>query len=75
MDRLDMALDLIREAQIEKENLSKYAEEYAKLPDYKDPGYWDAVQRLDRKYKRIPKKSVVNDNLRIARRILLDEYM
>lgn len=75
MDRLSMALDLIREAQVEKENLRKYAEEYAKLPKYGDPNYWDAVRKLDLKYKRIPKKSVVNDNLKIARRILLDEYM
>lgn len=75
MDRLDMALDLIREAQVEKENLTKYAEEYAKLPAYSDPNYWTALRELDRKYKRTPKKSVINDNLKIARRILLDEYM
>lgn len=75
MDRLSMALELIREAQVEKENLKQYTEELDKLPGYGEPDHWEKWQELDRKFKRIPKKSVVNDNLKLARRLLLNEYI
>lgn len=75
MDRLDMAISLIQEAKSERENLKIYDKEHEKLPKWGDPGYWEAWSKFVRRFPRAPKKSVVNDNLKMARRILLGEYM
>lgn len=75
MDRLNMAIALLQEAKTEKENLEIYNREYKRIPKYGDPGHWEAWDRLLKKFPRTPKKSVINDNIKMARRLLLDEYM
>lgn len=69
MDRLDMALELIREAQEEKKRLEAFNNEYSKASG------WDEISKVYNKYSPTPKKSVINDNLKMARRILKGEYV
>ena len=69
MDRLDMALELIREAQEEKKRLEAFNKEYSKASG------WDEISKIYNKYSPTPKKSVINDNLKMARRILKGEYV
>ena len=75
MDRLDMAIALLQEAKREKENLEIYNRDLKKIPGYGEPGHWDALDQLLKRFPRTPKKSVINDNIKMARRLLLDEYM
>lgn len=75
MDRLDMAISLIQEAKEEKALLEKYEKDYSKLPGYGEPGYREAVNNFFNKYPKSPHKSVVNDNLKMVRRILVGEYV
>lgn len=75
MDRLNMAIALLQEAKTEKENLEIYNQEYKKIPAYGEPGHWDALDQLLKRFPRTPKKSVINDNIKMARRLLLDEYI
>lgn len=75
MDRLNMAIALLEEAKKEKENLEIYNRELKKIPRYGEPGHWEAYDRLLTKFPRTPKKSVINDNIKMARRLLLGEYM
>lgn len=75
MDKLDIALALIEEAKAEKKRLKEYQKEYANLPDYSSANHWEAWRKLDEKYSPVPKKSVINDNLKMARRYLRDEYI
>lgn len=79
MDRLDMALSLIQEAKEEKARLEAFTAEYdrASKIDLRDPeNYsWAERQKVYNKFTPTPHKSVVNDNLKMARRILAGEYM
>ena len=75
MDRLEIALELIREAMDEKKRLEIYQRERAKLPGYGSPDYREALNKFYEKYPSSPKKSIINDNIKMARRILLGEYM
>lgn len=79
MDRLDMALSLIQEAKEEKARLEAFTAEYdrASKIDLRDPeNYsWAERQKVYNKFTPTPHKSVVNDNLKMARRILVGEYV
>lgn len=77
MDRLDMALALIEEAKVEKKRFEEYENEYklATVTDLENGGSWNEREKVWEKYTPIPKKSIVNDNLKMARRILVGEYM
>ena len=75
MDRLEMAIELIREAIDEKKRLEAYDKDYSKLPDYRDPNYREALRKFYDKYPSSPKKSIINDNIKMARRLLLGEYV
>lgn len=74
MDRLDLALALIQEAKQEKKRLNVMAADIAKIP-VDDPDYWKKRYAIESRYSPTPHKSVVNDNLKMARRILAGEYM
>lgn len=76
MDRLDMVLELVQEAKTEREALAKYEREYneALEKDLKTGGYKER-SKVWEKYTPTPKKSHVNDNLKMARRIPAGEYM
>ena len=73
MDRLDIAIDLIREAREERKRLAKMETEIDLIP-MSAPDYWKRRYDIEAKYTPMPHKSVINDNLKIARRILLGEY-
>lgn len=70
MDKLDIALELIRRAQQERKRLEAYKKEIDKV------GYnWQERSRIELRYTPLPRKSVINDSLRMARRILIEEYV
>ena len=75
MDRLEMAIELIREAIDEKKRLEAYDKEHSKLPKYGDPNFREAIDKFYDKYPSPPKKSIINDNIKMARRLLLGEYV
>lgn len=74
MDRLDMAIGLIREAKDEKKRLEDMEREIAKIPKG-TPDYWRARCDIESRYSPIPHKSVINDSLKTARRLLAREYV
>ena len=74
MDNLEFAIGLLREAQEEKIRLAKYEKEYKGLPSYGDPDYSDKANKFWSKWTTIPKKSVIKDNLKMARRLILKEF-
>ena len=74
MCRLEMAIELIREAIDEKKRLEIYEKERSKLPSYRDPNFREALSKFYDKYPSSPKKSIINDNIKMARRLLLGEY-
>lgn len=75
MDRLEMALELIREAQSEKQRLVKLDGEIKKLRGLEGREYWEKRNEIEARYSPLPRKSIVNDNLKVARRLLRYEYV
>lgn len=71
MDNFDMAVALIKEAQEQKRKCEEYHEARSATlnSDQKD---W---QKFYREHPATPKKSIVNDNIKLARRLLLKEYV
>lgn len=69
MNHFDMALALIQEAKEEKKRLENFNKEYSKADD------WDQISKVYDKYSPVPKKSIINDNLKMARRLLIGEYV
>lgn len=74
MDRLDMAIALIQEAKEERKRLEAMEKEIAKIPG-SGRDYWSMRMEIESRYNPTPHKSVVNDNLKTARRLLVREYM
>lgn len=74
MDRLDWAIELIREAQREKKYIMAMKAELDQLSIY-DPDYYVRHCEIARKYRRTPDRALIENNLKIARRILRDECM
>ena len=78
MDNLDMALALIQEAKEERKRLEAMEKEIARIPRGSD---WtvryesEARYEIEARYKPTPHKSVVNDNLKTARRLLARAYL
>ncbi len=71
MDNFDMVIELLREAQeeaIRYESFQRGYENLSVMGESDREKFW-------RKFKTIPKKSIVNDNIKLARRLLLKEYM
>lgn len=79
MNRLDMAIALIQEAKEEKVKLEAFTAEYnlAAEIDLGDPEKYSYAERqkVYNKFTPTPHKSIVNDNLKMARRLLAGEYM
>lgn len=73
MDYMKMAIALIQEADEEKKRLKAMEKEINKLPI--DADYWRKRMAIEDEYKPTPHKSVVNDNLKTARRLLARAYM
>ena len=75
MDRLSMAIALIQEAQEEKKRLAEYNAAREEVPPYDHQYHWKALNEVYEKFSPTPKKSVINDNLKMARRLLIAEYV
>lgn len=73
MDRLDIALALIQEAKEERKRLEAMEKEIERIPQ--GSLYWTRRAEIESRYNPTPHKSVVNDNLKTARRLLAREYM
>lgn len=71
MDNFDMAIALIKEAQEEKRKLDAYLKARVGSSRWNDED-WDVFFR---KYPKEPHRSVINDNIKLARRLLLKECM
>lgn len=72
MDYLKTAIALIQEADEEKKRLEAMEKEIAKIPRGSD---WTVRYEIEARYKPTPHKSVINDNLKTARRLLARAYM
>lgn len=72
MDRLKVAIALIQEAEEEKKRLEAMTKEIDKIPQGSD--YWRKRFEVENRYRPIPRKSVIKDNLKTARRLLAREY-
>ena len=76
MDRLDIAIELIVEAQEERNRLIGFERDYNEaLTKDNEIHSWENRNKVYQAYSPTPKKSVVNDNLKMARRIIIGEYM
>lgn len=72
MNNFDMAVALIKEAQEEKRKCEEHHKAYMAVVDSPSPRDWDTFYR---EHPKTPKKSIVNDNIKLARRLLMKEYM
>ena len=75
MDRLDMVIELVQEAKEERKRLEAMEKEIQKLAMPITSDYWSRRAEIENRYKPTPRKSVINDNLKTARRLLLREYV
>lgn len=77
MNRLDIAIALLEEARDERDRLEKMNREIDKLraKQLERAEYWTAQNMIDKSYQPIPHKAHINENIKVARRILLGEYM
>lgn len=73
MDNFDVAIALLREAQKEKARLKSMSAEIEKLSG--SPDYWKARSSIESRYVPLPRKAVVNDNIKTARRLLMRERL
>lgn len=75
VNRLDIVIVLLEEAKTEKDLLVKFDKEYLELPPLDTPNRGDRLYQFYKKWDKIRRKSVVNDNIKMARRLLLEEYV
>lgn len=73
MDKLDLAITLLNEAKTEKKRLDEMTAKIDKLKN--GPDYWTDRYAIEASYKPMPRKSVINDSIKMARRYLLESYM
>ena len=78
MDKLELALGLIADAIEEKRRLDKVTEEIKALDDLRKNGdvvmtdYWMRRWAIEGQFGAVPKKAHINDNIKIARRLLME---
>lgn len=73
MDNLELAREMINRAIEEKKKLLKVEADIEKLNDQENTnGYWKNRWDIESQFGRIPRRSVVNENIKIARRLLLE---
>lgn len=70
MDNFDMVIALINEAKIERDLVRDY-----ELDNNHARETGDFSSFFTRWYPGVPRKQIVNDNIKLARRLLLKEYM
>lgn len=78
MDKLELALELIKEAVDEKQKLDKVSKDMEKLnkervkANYAMPDYWTRRWQIEGQFGAVPKKAHINDNIKLARRLLME---
>ena len=72
MDSFDMAMALIKEAKEEQRRYEARHKAYMAVLDSPEPR---DSRTFYREHPETPRKSIVNDNIKLARRLLLKEYM
>ena len=77
MNKLDIAIALLEEARDERERLEKLNGELDKLRSQGIRGtdYLNRRYLIEAGFQPVPHKAHINDNIKVARRILLGEYM
>jgi hypothetical protein len=73
MDDLKIALALIQEAEAEKKRLADMEAEIRRIPRGSD--YWIVRDEIEARYKPTPRKAHINDNIKMARRLLARAYV
>lgn len=74
MDKLDLALELVRIAKVERERLDAYNKEMKNFYASESRS-WEERNRIEQRYSPTPRKAVINDSLKMARRMLAEEYV
>lgn len=74
MNKLEIALELVRRANEERKRLDAYNKELSKFYASGSRS-WEDRNKIEAKYYPTPRKSVINDSLRMARRLLIEEYV
>lgn len=75
MDRLEIAIALIQEAQAEKLRMTALNDEIETLRGLEGREYDERRSEIEDKYEPLPRGYLINDNLKVARRLLKDEYV
>ena len=77
MDKLEIARALIDDAIEEKRRLEKVEADLEALREKKEQGkvsgdYWTQRWRIESQFGAVPKKAHINDNIKVARRLLME---
>lgn len=76
MDKLEAALVLIQSAIEEKRKLEKIRTDHEALTkengEHPLSDYWARYWKIENQFGATPKKAHVNDNLKVARRLLME---
>lgn len=76
MDKLVIAKLVIEQAIEEKRRLEKVEAELEALRKKHEKGkvsdFWSQHWRIERQFGRVPKKALINDAIKMARRLLLE---
>lgn len=75
MNNIEIAIELLREANDELIRLNDYTNRCDEIYVLDSDEYTHAVRELRANYPIEPKKSIINDNIKMARRLLLKEYV
>ena len=74
MDNLELAIALVTKAKEENDRLKNMERRLSKLST-SDPDYWKKFESIRYSYNPVPKKTSVNDYIKLARRILSNCYL
>ena len=72
MNKIEMAIELLQMAREEQKNMDRMNKE---LLEAKQKWDWEKESEIRRRYSPIPKRSVINDCLKMARRLIHDAYV
>lgn len=75
MNNIDIAIALLCEAAEQKKSVEEHERDYKEFLKSSNYGDADKMHEFCRKWPTTPCKSVVNDNIKMARRLLLKEYI
>lgn len=70
MDKLELAMELIRRVQNDQKRMEAMNKELEKAG-----GGWAKRIEIEKKYYPIPRKTVINNSLKMARRLISEAYV